>query len=160
MRYVIEVAKATAQQKQIEAQAISDYNHAVAASLTPAILEFERIQQLTRLAASPNAKTVLLGGSGTASVMIAAPPPGGALTSSRRLGHERPDEPQRGIGAERQQHDRRHPREPHPRRPCSRVQPRCDDECDECADQKHAVDTAVLALQRECARNLEREPAQ
>jgi regulator of protease activity HflC (stomatin/prohibitin superfamily) len=74
MRYVLEVAKSTAQQKQIEAQAVADYNRTVAASLSPSILEFERIQQLVRLAASPNAKTVLLGGSGTTPVMIAAPP--------------------------------------------------------------------------------------
>jgi regulator of protease activity HflC (stomatin/prohibitin superfamily) len=74
MRYVIEVAKATAQQKQIEAQAMADYNHIVAASLSPSILELERIQQLTRLANSANAKTVLMG-NGTAPVMIAAPPP-------------------------------------------------------------------------------------
>jgi len=76
MRYVIEVAKAAAQQKQIEAQAMADYNHTVSTSLNPAILELERIQQLTRLAASPNGKTVLVGSGTTPPVMIAAPSPG------------------------------------------------------------------------------------
>jgi prohibitin 1 len=61
MKYVLEVAKANAQEKQIEAQAIADYNKTVSASLSQPILEFERIQQMTRLANSTNAKTVLLG---------------------------------------------------------------------------------------------------
>jgi prohibitin 1 len=73
MRYVLEVAKANAQQRQIEAQAIADYNKTVAASLSAPILEFERIQQLTRLANSPNAKTVLIGGGDKAQLMLSAP---------------------------------------------------------------------------------------
>ena len=71
MKYVLQVAAATAEQKQIEAKAIADYNHTVAASLSPAILEFERIQQMTQLATSANAKTVLIGGGNGAPVMIA-----------------------------------------------------------------------------------------
>lgn len=75
MRYVIAVAKATAEQRQIEAQAVADYNRIVAASLSPAILEFDRIQQLSQLAASSNAKTVLLGAGAAAPLMINASPP-------------------------------------------------------------------------------------
>ena len=75
MRYVIAVAKATAEQKQIEAQAIADYNRIVAASLSPPILEFERIQQLGQLAASSNAKTVLLGAGASTPLMINASSP-------------------------------------------------------------------------------------
>ena len=74
MRYVIAVAKATAEQKQIEAQAIADYNRIVAASLSPPILEFERIQQLGLLAASTNAKTVLLGAGAATPLLLNATP--------------------------------------------------------------------------------------
>ena len=42
---------------------------------SPAILEFERIQQMTQLAASTNAKTVLLGAGASAPLMINASPP-------------------------------------------------------------------------------------
>jgi prohibitin 1 len=74
MKYVLQVAKASAEEKQIEAQAMADYNRLIAASLSPAILEFERIQQMTKLAASSNAKTVVLGaGATTAPVMISTP---------------------------------------------------------------------------------------
>jgi regulator of protease activity HflC (stomatin/prohibitin superfamily) len=76
MKYVIEVAKAVAEQRRIEAQGIADYNRAVAASLTPPMLDFERIQQLNRLAASANAKTVVIGpGAGNAPVLLSTPGP-------------------------------------------------------------------------------------
>jgi regulator of protease activity HflC (stomatin/prohibitin superfamily) len=68
MKYVLEVTKAVAEQRRIDAQGVADYNRTVAASLSPPILEFERIQQLNKLAASANAKTVVLGPS-------ASPPP-------------------------------------------------------------------------------------
>jgi prohibitin 2 len=71
MRYVLEVASAKAEQKRIEAMGIADYNKMVAASLSPQILEFQRIQDLEQLARSQNAKTVVLGGNGaTPSVLI------------------------------------------------------------------------------------------
>jgi regulator of protease activity HflC (stomatin/prohibitin superfamily) len=74
MQYVIQVAKATAEQKQIEAQAMADYNKTVAGSLSPQVLEFERIDQLTKLAQSTNAKTVLIGpGAGPAPVVLSTP---------------------------------------------------------------------------------------
>jgi regulator of protease activity HflC (stomatin/prohibitin superfamily) len=73
MRYVLAVAKATAEQKQIDAQAIADSNRIIAASLNPAILEFERIQQMTQLATSSNSKTVLIGATAASPVMIASP---------------------------------------------------------------------------------------
>ncbi len=74
MQYVLAVAKAAAEQKQIEAQGMADYNRTVSASLSPAIMEFERIQQMTKLANSPNAKTVLIGsGVGTTPVMLSTP---------------------------------------------------------------------------------------
>ena len=73
MKYVLQVSAATAEQKQIEAKAIADYNRIVAASLSPAILDFERIQQMTQLATSANSKTVLIGASSSSPVMIASP---------------------------------------------------------------------------------------
>ena len=61
MKYVLEVSKAAADEKRIDAQGVADYNHTIAASLSQPILEFERIQQLNKLAASANAKTVVIG---------------------------------------------------------------------------------------------------
>jgi regulator of protease activity HflC (stomatin/prohibitin superfamily) len=77
MKYVLEVAKSVADQRRIEAQGVSDYNKIIAAGLSPAILEFERIQQLNRLAASTNAKTVVIGpGATNTPVLLSAPTAG------------------------------------------------------------------------------------
>jgi regulator of protease activity HflC (stomatin/prohibitin superfamily) len=76
MKYVLEVARSVAEQRRIEAQGIADYNRAVAASLSPSVLEFERIQQLGRLAASTNAKTVVIGPPGNTPVLLSAPAAG------------------------------------------------------------------------------------
>jgi regulator of protease activity HflC (stomatin/prohibitin superfamily) len=74
MKYVLEVSKSVAEQRRIEAEGIADYNRAVAASLTPPMLEFERIQELNRLAASANAKTVVIGpGAGTTPLLLSTP---------------------------------------------------------------------------------------
>ena len=73
-RYVLEVDKAKAEASRIEAQGIADYNRMIAATLSPAILEFERIQQLKALAISPNAKTVVLGpGVDHSSLLLSSP---------------------------------------------------------------------------------------
>jgi hypothetical protein len=69
-----EVAKDTAEQRRIEAQGIADYNQTVAASLTKPMLEFDRIQELNRLAASSNAKTAVIGpGAGRTPVFLSTP---------------------------------------------------------------------------------------
>ncbi len=74
MKYVIAVAKSVAEQHRIEAQGIADYNQIVAASLTSPMLEFDRIQELNRLAASSNAKTVVMGpGAGGTPVLLSTP---------------------------------------------------------------------------------------
>ena len=73
MKYVIEVTKEHADEKRIEAQGIADYNRTVAASLSPAILEFTRIQELNKLAASQNAKTVVIGPGGQTPLMMSTP---------------------------------------------------------------------------------------
>ncbi len=74
MEYELKITKATADQRRVEAEGIADYNRAIAKSLTPPILEFERIRQLEKLAASGNAKTVVLGqGASTTPVLLSAP---------------------------------------------------------------------------------------
>jgi len=78
MKYVIAVAKETAEQRQIEADSVAGYNRTVASSLSPAILEYARIQQVTKLAASTNAKTVIIGGGGTAQTPLLLTTPSGA----------------------------------------------------------------------------------
>jgi len=73
MKYVLAITKSAAEQKQIEAQGIADFNRTVKSGLTHEVLEFERITQLGKLASSPNAKTVVIGpGTGTTPVTIPA----------------------------------------------------------------------------------------
>jgi regulator of protease activity HflC (stomatin/prohibitin superfamily) len=76
MKYVLEVSKATAEERRIEAQGIADYNHTIASSLSPPILEFERIQQLNKLAASANAKTVVIGEKASGAPVLLSTPAG------------------------------------------------------------------------------------
>ena len=71
MKYVLEVAKAKAEEQRVEAQGIADYNRTVASSLTPQILEFQRTQQLGQLASSANAKTVVMGPGTSSNVTLA-----------------------------------------------------------------------------------------
>ena len=72
MKYLLDIARATAEQQRIEAQGIADYNRTVTSSLSAQILEFERIQQMSKLAGSPNAKTVVLG-DGQGRLLLTAP---------------------------------------------------------------------------------------
>jgi len=75
MKYVVETTKSIADQKRAEAEGIADYNRIVSASLSAPILEFERIQTMTRLASSSNAKTVVMGpGTQEPRVLLSAPP--------------------------------------------------------------------------------------
>lgn len=73
MKYVLDVSKSQADQRRIEAEGIADYNRKVSSSLGPSILEFERIQQLGKLADSSNSKTVVMGSGTNARVMLQAP---------------------------------------------------------------------------------------
>jgi regulator of protease activity HflC (stomatin/prohibitin superfamily) len=70
MKFVLELTQAAAQQKQVEAQGIAESNRLVGQSLTPAILEYARVQQLTQLAASGNSKMVVLGPGSTAPTLV------------------------------------------------------------------------------------------
>jgi len=74
MDYELRIARAAAEQRRVEAEGIADYNRTVSKSLSPTILEFERIRQLEKLAASGNAKTVVLGaGSGSTPLLLSTP---------------------------------------------------------------------------------------
>lgn len=73
MKYVLQVAQSKAEEQRVEAQGIADYNRTVASSLTPAILEFQRTQQLGQLATSPNSKTVVMGPGTNAAVTLGMP---------------------------------------------------------------------------------------
>lgn len=72
MKYVLDIARSTAEEKRIQAQGVADYNRAITASLSQQILDFERIQQIGRLAESGNSKTVVIGPGG-APVMLTQP---------------------------------------------------------------------------------------
>jgi regulator of protease activity HflC (stomatin/prohibitin superfamily) len=63
--YRLRVAKLEADRLSVEASGISGYNTVVNASLTPSILQWQGIQATKELATSPNAKTVVIGNSGT-----------------------------------------------------------------------------------------------
>jgi regulator of protease activity HflC (stomatin/prohibitin superfamily) len=76
MKYVVEVARAAADVKRIEAQGIYDYNHIVSTSLSSPVLEFERIEQLSKLAASANAKTVVIGERQSGTPLLLSTPSG------------------------------------------------------------------------------------
>ena len=73
-RYVLEVERAKAEESRVKAQGIADYNRTIADTLSPSILEFERIQQLSSLSTSPNAKTVVLGPGVDHSSLLVSPP--------------------------------------------------------------------------------------
>lgn len=73
MKYVIEVAASNADRKRIEAQGIADYNRKISGSLSPSILDFERIQEVARLARSSNAKTVVMGPGVNPRILLTAP---------------------------------------------------------------------------------------
>ena len=45
-RYVLELTRAAAEQKRVEALGVADANRTISQSLSPAILEYERVQQL------------------------------------------------------------------------------------------------------------------
>lgn len=84
MKYVLEVTKARAEEKRIEAFGISDYNKVIADSLTPAVLEFQRVRLLGQLATSSNSKTVVVGPGANPQLLVSSA--GGAA----QVGETRP----------------------------------------------------------------------
>jgi len=61
MSFVLQKEKQEAERKRIEAQGIADYQKIVAQGLSPQILTWKGIEATEKLAASPNAKIVMIG---------------------------------------------------------------------------------------------------
>lgn len=62
MEFVLQKEKQEAERKRVEAKGISDYQTIIATSLTDRQLQYEMIKAQKELAASPNAKVVIMGG--------------------------------------------------------------------------------------------------
>lgn len=75
MKFVIEHERLEADRKTIEAEGIAAFQNTVAAHLSESLLRWKQIEALDKLAASPNAKVVLLGGNGrdTPPIMMETP---------------------------------------------------------------------------------------
>jgi regulator of protease activity HflC (stomatin/prohibitin superfamily) len=64
MQFVLQKEKQEAERKRVEAQGIADYQHIVSESLTDKQLQYEQIKAMKELAASPNAKIIMMGKGG------------------------------------------------------------------------------------------------
>lgn len=69
MRFVLDKEKQEAERKRVEAQGIADYQRILTSSLTDKLLIYERIKAQKELAASPNAKIVIMDGKSTPLVL-------------------------------------------------------------------------------------------
>ncbi|GAB4495210.1 MAG: prohibitin family protein [Saprospiraceae bacterium] len=70
MKFVLEKEKQEAERKRVEAQGIADYQRILTSTLTDKLLQYEQIRAQKELAASPNAKVVIMGNSKTAPILI------------------------------------------------------------------------------------------
>jgi regulator of protease activity HflC (stomatin/prohibitin superfamily) len=61
MKFTLDKERQEAQRKQIEAEGILKYQNIVRQGLTAEYLQFKGIEATERLAASPNAKVVIIG---------------------------------------------------------------------------------------------------
>ncbi len=61
MSFVLQKEKQEAERKRIEAQGVSDFQHIVAQGISPQLLEWKGIEATEKLAASGNAKVVIIG---------------------------------------------------------------------------------------------------
>jgi len=64
MQFVLQKERQEAERKRVEAQGIADYQKILATGLTDKQLQYEQIKAQRELAASPNAKIVIMGGRG------------------------------------------------------------------------------------------------
>src|SRR5882724_1023851 len=64
MQFVLQKERQEAERKRVEAQGIADYQHIISESLTDKQLQYEQIKAMKELAASPNAKMIILGKGG------------------------------------------------------------------------------------------------
>jgi regulator of protease activity HflC (stomatin/prohibitin superfamily) len=70
MKFVLEKEKQEADRKRVEAQGITDYQRILTASLSDKLLQYEQIKAQKELAASPNAKIIVMGNNKNASILI------------------------------------------------------------------------------------------
>ncbi len=70
MKFILEKERQEAERKRVEAQGIADYQRILTASLTDKLLQYEQIKVQRELAASPNAKVVIMSGGKTAPILI------------------------------------------------------------------------------------------
>lgn len=61
MQFVLQKERQEADRKRIEAQGIADYQHIISESLTDKQLQYEQIKAMKELAASANAKMIIMG---------------------------------------------------------------------------------------------------
>jgi regulator of protease activity HflC (stomatin/prohibitin superfamily) len=64
MQFVLQKERQEAERKRVEAQGISDYQHIISESLTDRQLQYEQIKAMKDLAASTNAKMIIMGKGG------------------------------------------------------------------------------------------------
>lgn len=70
MQFVLSKEKQEAERKRVEAQGIADYQRIISESLTDRQLQYEQIKAQKELAASPNAKIIIMGGKGNVPVIL------------------------------------------------------------------------------------------
>ncbi len=61
MQFVLQKERQEAERKRVEAQGIADYQHIISESLTEKQLQYEQIKAMKDLAASSNAKMIIMG---------------------------------------------------------------------------------------------------
>jgi regulator of protease activity HflC (stomatin/prohibitin superfamily) len=71
MQFVLQKERQEAERKRVEAQGIADYQRIISLSLTDRQLQYEQIKAMKELAASPNAKMVILGKNSTPLILDA-----------------------------------------------------------------------------------------
>lgn len=70
MKFVLDKERQEADRKRVEAQGIADYQRILTSSLTDKLLQYEQIKVQRELAASPNAKVVIMGNGKSAPILI------------------------------------------------------------------------------------------
>ncbi len=71
MQFVLQKERQEAERKRVEAQGIADYQHIISESLTDKQLQYEQIKAMKDLAASSNAKLILMGKNGAPVILDA-----------------------------------------------------------------------------------------
>jgi len=70
MQFVLQKERQEADRKRVEAQGIADYQRIISESLTDKQLQYEQIKTMKELAASQNAKMIIMGGKGNTPILL------------------------------------------------------------------------------------------